>query len=133
MSFFLPQAHHPHCASKVTYISPHRVNEETETVKTQAVPKCTRIFGPTRHSLPKRRKGGVQTTAHPAQREHSSMESGHGYTASLLVKTWRLSALSLSHCSQKVEAQIAGPHPRRFRCSGSGLGPENIHFQPVPR
>lgn len=128
MSFFLPQAHHPHCASKVTYIFPHRVNEETETFKTQAVPNVPEYLDP-----PKRRKGGVQTTAHPAQREHISMESGHGYTASLLVKTCSLSALSLSHCLQKVEAQTAGPHPRRFRCSGSGLGPENIHFQPVPR
>lgn len=67
---------HPWCpqgVSKVTFITLHCLNGETETLKTQVVPKCTTIFGPTRHSCQKKKERNheIQTSAPPAQRKHS--------------------------------------------------------------
>lgn len=82
-------------------------------LKAQVVPKRTRIFGPTGHSLPKRKKekGGYPDHCLPSpEGQHTPIELGHVYAASLL-KMWNSSAISLTDCSHKAQAGCWTPSP----------------------
>lgn len=81
--------------------------------RAQVVPKRTRIFGPTGHSLPKRKKekGGYPDHCLPSpEGQHTPIELGHVYAASLL-KMWNSSAISLTDCSLKAQAGCWTPSP----------------------
>lgn len=107
---------------------------ETETFKTQLALKCTGIFEPTRQSLPKQKERNTWNSQQhpPVQGNNSISWLAIRACTSVLVKIWNFSAVTLLKCFQKVKAQIAGPTPR-FWLSGSKLGSEILHFQPVPR